>query len=221
MPLIKLCFCAPRNRLDALNTAKTKQRSHVNCLVSLSSWSEKKPFFDMRLRIVLSLRRRIPRQKDVKWSAQTHAENGCLFPIKGSVIFSHQNLSFSSSTGAPDVMPYIPFAFFLKAMHRRTTVVWETYIYSELELLTLSGVIETPCIICGLLLLGYVWETGVARPTFRLKPTCWGCWLLGSPASLPQEHLTVWPFTSVLWVATIACVAASFVANLKREGTSF
>ena len=38
-----------------------------------------------------------------------------------------------------------------------------------------------------------------------------------SPGSLPHEHLTVWPFISVLWVDTIACVAASFVLNLTTK----
>ena len=41
--------------------------------------------------------------------------------------------------------------------------------------------------------------------------------LLGSPDSLPHEHLTVWPLTSVLWTATIACAADSLVENLIRK----
>ena len=40
--------------------------------------------------------------------------------------------------------------------------------------------------------------------------------LLGSPDSFPQEHLTVWPTTSVLCTATIACAADSLVENLIR-----
>ena len=39
--------------------------------------------------------------------------------------------------------------------------------------------------------------------------------LLGSPLSFPQLHLTVWPATSVLWVATMAWAADSLVANLR------
>ena len=41
--------------------------------------------------------------------------------------------------------------------------------------------------------------------------------LFGSPLSFPQLHLTVCPATSVLCVATIACAADSFVANLDKE----
>ena len=41
--------------------------------------------------------------------------------------------------------------------------------------------------------------------------------LFGSPDSLPQEHFTVWPFTSELWVATIAWAADSFVENLQNK----
>lgn len=46
-------------------------------------------------------------------------------------------------------------------------------------------------------------------------PVCWA--LLGSPLSLPQLHFTVWPLMSVLWTATMACVADSFVENLRRR----
>ena len=41
--------------------------------------------------------------------------------------------------------------------------------------------------------------------------------LLGSPDSLPQEHLTVCPLTSVLCTATMACAADSFVENLEQN----
>lgn len=45
--------------------------------------------------------------------------------------------------------------------------------------------------------------------------------LFGSPDSFPQEHLTGWPPMSVLWTATMACVADSLVANLRaQKGTS-
>ena len=55
---------------------------------------------------------------------------------------------------------------------------------------------------------------------FLLLLTCIATWalvwmLLGSPLSFPQLHLTVWPATSVLWVATMAWAADSLVANLK------
>ena len=43
--------------------------------------------------------------------------------------------------------------------------------------------------------------------------------LFGSPDSFPQEHLTVWPFTSVLCTATMACAADSFVENLEEKST--
>ena len=57
----------------------------------------------------------------------------------------------------------------------------------------------------------------------RNDPTVYTCiatwafvWILfGSPLSLPQLHLTVWPATSVLCVATIAWAADSLVENLK------
>ena len=41
--------------------------------------------------------------------------------------------------------------------------------------------------------------------------------LLGSPDSLPHEHFTVCPFTSLLWIATMAWAADSLVENLQRE----
>ena len=41
--------------------------------------------------------------------------------------------------------------------------------------------------------------------------------LFGSPDSFPHEHLTVCPLTSVLWTATMACAADSFVENLKNK----
>ena len=41
--------------------------------------------------------------------------------------------------------------------------------------------------------------------------------LLGSPDSFPHEHLTVWPLTSVLCTATMACAADSLVENLIRS----
>ena len=41
--------------------------------------------------------------------------------------------------------------------------------------------------------------------------------LLGSPDSLPQEHLTGWPLMSLLCMETMACVALSLVANLFRN----
>jgi len=40
-----------------------------------------------------------------------------------------------------------------------------------------------------------------------------------SVGSLPHEHLTVWPFISVPWTATIACVADSFVLNLHPQSS--
>lgn len=41
--------------------------------------------------------------------------------------------------------------------------------------------------------------------------------LLGSPLSLPHEHLTGWELISELCVPTIACVAASLVENLNKK----
>lgn len=41
--------------------------------------------------------------------------------------------------------------------------------------------------------------------------------LLGSPDSLPHEHFTVCPFTSLLWIATMAWAADSLVENLKKN----
>lgn len=41
--------------------------------------------------------------------------------------------------------------------------------------------------------------------------------LLGSPDSFPQEHFTTCPLISVLWTATIAWVADSFVENLNTN----
>ncbi len=49
-------------------------------------------------------------------------------------------------------------------------------------------------------------------------PTCPEDWeTTASADSFPHAHLTNWPFISVLCKATIACVAASLVENLKQN----
>lgn len=60
-------------------------------------------------------------------------------------------------------------------------------------------------------------ESSIKDRTFTC-PVCWA--LFGSPLSFPQLHFTVWPLMSVLWTATIACVADSLVENLKYNHES-
>ena len=96
--------------------------------------------------------------------------------------------------------------------------------YLIIHNLFLSKRLKTP-INAMILMKKYFWivfynHKGSKRRNDPTVYTCIATWafvwiLFGSPLSLPQLHLTVWPATSVLCVATIAWAADSLVENLK------